>query len=776
MKKIFSRLLPLFVLILFLGALAPSNQAQTTVSATRVMTVPDGPQFAVDGQMFLHSMSAFWPVGSVHSLWVPSGGGFAYNADQTIQWIFQGWQYAGGALSGNPVTITADPSITQYQAIFNTNYRFLLQASCGGQLSCQGAPGVVLVNGQGSVFGQPSWQPASAAMTLQATPNPGWVFAGWQVNSSAVVAGFQDVVTMTGPTTVTAVFQPAKTVNFATSPVNLQLYADTTLITPPVSLPWGWGSTHTVGAIVTQQDPITKYWWVFSSWSDGGAPTHAYQVANNGAPETITANYVPGVGVYFYSSPPNLNLVVDGLSIPPPYGFIWGVGQTHHVVAPAQQTDAQGNIWAFSSWDDGVTTAARDVTPTTAQETSQGLRLLAQYTAQARLNITSTVAGLSVTVDGSPCSTPCSVTRNVGAQVRVSAPASVPVADGTRQDLLGWSVGGAAPAPGDWTGTLAAGLTSINATYHVMNHLSTVSNPPDGAAWNIAPQSPDGFYDCQTLVNLNVSAQPGYHFTNWSGDLSGSAPSASLMMNAPHSVLAQFSRVPYITPAGVTNAAGQTPQAGVAPASLATIFGANLAASTATAPPGQLPQTLAGVVVHIGSTYLPISYASPTQINFQLPPDLAAGPQVLTVSSLGMPDVSTNFIVVRDAPGIFPLILSGQSYAITLHEDGTLVTPDSPAKVGELLTVYGTGFGPTDNTRLAGMPVPSSPPYQVLDPVTVTVAGAVFTPENAIALAGQVGVDVVRFRLDSSAPSGSNAPLKLTINGVDSNTLPLPIQ
>ena len=776
MKKIFSRFLPLAALVLSLGALAPSDRAQTAVTAVRVMAVPDGPQISVDGQLFYHAMSAFWPVGSAHTLWVPSGNGVAYSADQTIQWTFQAWQSPGGSIPGNPITVTADPNVTQYQAIFATNYRFLVQALCGGQAPCPVEPGIVLVNQQGGQLGQPSWQAAGATLSLQATPNPGWVFAGWQINSSAVVTSFQDTVTVNGPTTVTAIFQPAKTVNFATSPVNLQLYADTTLLSAPASLFWGWGSAHTVGAIVTQQDPATKYWWVFSSWSDGGAPTHAYQVANNGAPETITANYVPGVGVLFYSTPPNLNLVIDGLNIPPPYGFIWGVGQTHHVVAPATQTDAQGNSWAFTSWDDGVTTPARDVTPTAAQQTSQGIRLMANYTAQARLNVTSTIAGLSVSVDGTPCTTPCSVVRNVGAQVRVSAPASVSVADGTRQDLLGWSVSGAAPSPGDWTGTLAAGLTSINAAYHVMNRLTTSANPPDGAAWNVLPLSSDGFYDSQTLVNLNVSAQPGYRFNNWSGDLSGSLPNASLMMNAPHSVLAQFSRVPYIDPRGVTNAVGQTPQTGVAPASLVTVFGANLAASTAVAPPGQLPQTLAGVVVHIGSTYLPILYASPTQINFQLPSDLAAGPQVLTVSSVGMPDVSTNFTVVRDAPGVFPLILNGQSYAITLHEDGTLVTPDSPAKIGELLTVYGTGFGPTDSTRLSGMPVPSSPPYCVLDPVTVTVAGAVFTPENAVALAGQVGVDIIRFRLDSSAPSGSNAPLKLTINGVDSNTLPLPIQ
>jgi uncharacterized protein (TIGR03437 family) len=173
---------------------------------------------------------------------------------------------------------------------------------------------------------------------------------------------------------------------------------------------------------------------------------------------------------------------------------------------------------------------------------------------------------------------------------------------------------------------------------------------------------------------------------------------------------------------------------------------------------------------------LPLYFVSPAQINLQIPPDLEPGPQTITVSSQGMPDVSAGFNIVRNAPGLFPLAVGGQSYALVLHEDGTLVTPDAPARTGELLTLYGTGFGPTAPPRPEGFAVPLTPPYLIVDPVVVHVGDSVFTPDNAFAAPGQVGLDLVQFRLDSSAPSGTAASLRLTINGVDSNTLPLPIQ
>jgi uncharacterized protein (TIGR03437 family) len=141
-----------------------------------------------------------------------------------------------------------------------------------------------------------------------------------------------------------------------------------------------------------------------------------------------------------------------------------------------------------------------------------------------------------------------------------------------------------------------------------------------------------------------------------------------------------------------------------------------------------------------------------------------------------MPDFSSDFTIVRNAPGLLPVLLDGQAYAMVMHEDGTPVTAAAPARRGELLTAYGTGFGPTDHVRPEGIAIPPAPLHRILDPVTLQVGSSAITPESAFAAPGQVGVDLIQFRLDASAPSGAAIPLSVSVNGVNGNILPLPIQ
>jgi len=775
MKNSLSKFVPVTLLIALLTAVAPPNQAQVPTTLTQVYCSPDGPEFTVDGGGYFHAMAAFWPIGSKHTLAIPQGFGVSYNADLSIMFTFLSWQWAGGTLPGSSITVTADPSAPQYVANFGTQYKFSIQYFyCSDAASCAASPGIIVMNGASISSNTSSWQPPGAGISLQAYPNPGWVFAGWRAGPNQSIAGFQDMVTLNAPMTVYPIFVPAKTINLSTNPVNMKLYADGVLVDSPDSLQWGEGTVHSIAAIATQNDNLFQP-WVFTSWSDGGALSHAYTVGTSPYAENITANYTPGSHASFTTVPGGLNLTIDGLTLPPPYAFIWGIGTTHTLQAPLQQTDAQGGVWSFSKWDDGTTSASRSLTVPAGSQL-MGVSFMAMYTGQSRLTVNSTVAGLSVTVDGTACTTPCSVLRPVGTQVHVSAPASVPQGNASRQDFLGWSTNGGSPVAGDWVAALNNATTTINANYHLMNLLTATAIPSTGAQWSILPGSLDGFYDSQTQVSVAVTPRPGYKFSNWSGDLSGTAPSGTLTMTVPRNVVAQLNSVPYIWSPALNNAAGVTPQQAVAAGSVASIFGVNLASTAAIGPSSPLVQTLAGTTVHIGANYLPLYFASPTQINLQVPPDLAPGQQTITVSPQGMPDVSANFLVARNAPGLFPMNLGGQSYALALHADGTLVTPDAPAIKGELLTVYGTGFGPTDHTRPFGFPVPATPPYLVVDPVSAQVGTSTLTVESAYALPGSIGVDAVQFRLDSTVPSGANASFQLMVNGVNSNTLLLPVQ
>jgi uncharacterized protein (TIGR03437 family) len=321
--------------------------------------------------------------------------------------------------------------------------------------------------------------------------------------------------------------------------------------------------------------------------------------------------------------------------------------------------------------------------------------------------------------------------------------------------------------------TLGDAAVTFTAGYHRLNRLSTASDPVNGALWTVLPAAADGFYLANTNVAVSLTTQPGYKFRRWDGDLSGTIPSGVVTMSAPRAIKALFDTVPYVAPAGVMNAAGTTPQAGVAPGGIVSIFGANLTTQTLVAPDGMLPQTMGGLTVAVGDRLLPLFFVSPGQINAQVPDDLAPGDYVMAISPAGASQVRAPFTVVRNAPGLFPVPVDGQTVAnaLAMHEDGSLVTADAPAKPGELLTLYGTGFGPAERTRPEGFPIPQSPSYSLVDGVTVQAGELVIPAEKAYAVVGRCGIDAVQFRLDASVTG--TVTLRVTINGVDSNTLML---
>jgi len=97
--------------------------------------------------------------------------------------------------------------------------------------------------------------------------------------------------------------------------------------------------------------------------------------------------------------------------------------------------------------------------------------------------------------------------------------------------------------------------------------------------------------------------------------------------------------------------------------------------------------------VTIAGQTLPFFYASSTQLNVQLPWNLPAGANSVTVSSGGL-SATAAFNVVTAAPGIFTY---GSNLAVAQNQDYTLNTASNPAEAGSYVTAYLTGIGPLDN-------------------------------------------------------------------------------
>jgi uncharacterized protein (TIGR03437 family) len=95
-------------------------------------------------------------------------------------------------------------------------------------------------------------------------------------------------------------------------------------------------------------------------------------------------------------------------------------------------------------------------------------------------------------------------------------------------------------------------------------------------------------------------------------------------------------------------------------------------------------------------------YVSPGQINFLVPPMMLPGPVKfwLTIAGLRGPVISLK--LAPAAPGLFAMVLNGVTYAIATLVDGSLLTPTSPAKPGDIVVLYATGLGATTPPAVYG--------------------------------------------------------------------------
>ncbi len=590
------------LLLLTFGGMCLEAQVTSTIT---ISTSPAGASFTVDGTWYSTAVSFNWPQGSEHIVAFvldPTVPGQTTNiqtsSDGRTQYAFSGWVDNLGLLQPTtaPVqVITANPAITSLTADVTVSYQLHLLYGFSGSGSipptcaAPGAlppgvlqPGVVYVDSQCYWSSVKLFEPANSVITLNAYPYPGFVFVGWSLGSAPT--SFLTQFVLNGPTNLTPYFVQGAEVSFETSPPGLELVIDDTPIQtrtvndaplcpnsetqaepagvgfPPICLGdfyFAPGSKHTIGAVSPQRDRNGN-WWVFNEWSNGQGQNATYQVANNFTPVILTAEYVAGAEVSFATSPPGLQLTVDGQSDLLSYNFIWGLGSTHQVSAPATQTGPNGRDYTFQNWSTGGSATSQSYTVTQAA-VSGGYRSTANYGELDRVVIQSSPSGLALIVDGASCVTPCNVDRQSGAKFQVTAPTQISTGKGSRVDFASWSDGGASTH----TLTVSQNEVTVTAIYNNFYQFSATSNPSHGSSFKFSPASSDMFYLRGTKVTVTAVPNQGFQFGDWAGALSGSHPSGTLTMSAPQAVIAEMITVPYIAPAGIANSAGQTPGSAV---------------------------------------------------------------------------------------------------------------------------------------------------------------------------------------------------------------------
>ncbi|MBM3725081.1 MAG: hypothetical protein FJW40_06625 [Acidobacteria bacterium] len=605
---------------------------------------------------------------------------------------------------------------------------------------------------------------------MQAYANPGYVFAGWGLDASVSSSSALHQFVLTQPMGIAPVFLPARKIHLRTDPPEMAVLANQARVQTPSTIEVAALARVPLGGVSPQHGHGT--WWVFDGWdfTKEAAPVFVAPEAEY-TESTLTARYVRASAVTFFTQPAGLKLSVDGRDNWPSWVFLWGASKTHTFAAPAEQRDARGRLYRFKNWGHGGEAAQTFTMPEDPGLAPRSFT--ANYELVPRLTVQSTTPAIELNAGGQPCRTPCSIDRPRGTVVTLRAPETIARGPSTRLEFETWN-----GEAGLTRQVSVEGDSTWTASYRTMHQLGMSSQPAEAVSFKCEPASADNFYSAGTAVRITATARPGFRFLRWDGDLGGQFPAGTVLLSSPRAVKAVAETAPFADPAGVSNAAGETPVEGVAPGSMASVRGANLANTSLTGPRAPLAQTLGGVVVRIAGyplpgehTVLPLFSIAPARIDFQVPAELPEDRYTLVVTRAGAPDVRAVMKVVRNAPGLFTQRDGELEIALATHASGLPVNSQNPARPGEVITVYGTGFGAYDKPPLDGFPVPEEDPSTITDPIDAMVGDTVVEARQAQAAPGNIGLNIVRFTVPERTGSGR---LRIVANGVPSNTVVLP--
>lgn len=159
----------------------------------------------------------------------------------------------------------------------------------------------------------------------------------------------------------------------------------------------------------------------------------------------------------------------------------------------------------------------------------------------------------------------------------------------------------------------------------------------------------------------------------------------------------------------------------------------------------------------------------------------AAGRPLRTTSQAEDPSVrringgGSGGTMIQLIPMLRPEVLIGANGPIIIHSDYTTVTPDKPARAGEVLILYAKGLGPTTPSVNPGEPYPSAPFAIVNSPVEVLVNGKASSVINQIGLPGTSDVYHVAFRVPDDTTAGT-ARVQISAAWVKGSTVTIAVR
>jgi uncharacterized protein (TIGR03437 family) len=254
-------------------------------------------------------------------------------------------------------------------------------------------------------------------------------------------------------------------------------------------------------------------------------------------------------------------------------------------------------------------------------------------------------------------------------------------------------------------------------------------------------------------------------------------PPAFYAGSTSRSVRMGTSNAPVVTQGSLAHAASLERNVPVAPGTLVTIYGANLADARRlnTAP---LPTEVDGTQVLLGGEPLPLLYTSENQINAQVPYDLPVNTDHQVVVRRGATlSVPEDFVVAAAQPGIFTTNVQGTGQGVVMGPDQVTVADSAkPAQRGQAIVIYCAGLGAVTPEVAVGNAAPASPLSQTVKPATVTIGNTQAQVLFSGLTPGFTGLYQVNAIVPANAPTGGAVPLTISIDGRVSNTVTIAIR
>jgi uncharacterized protein (TIGR03437 family) len=313
--------------------------------------------------------------------------------------------------------------------------------------------------------------------------------------------------------------------------------------------------------------------------------------------------------------------------------------------------------------------------------------------------------------------------------------------------------------------------------------------PGAQATWN-GQARPTTFVDNNVLqVEISAAdiAQQGAAQVVVNNPAPGGGASAAL----PFAIGAGMTLAPRINDGGVVNGASFAAGGALAPGSIVSIFGVDLAAGTEQAAELPLPTTLNGSTLRFngspnGSIAAPQFYQSPTQMNAQIPWELAGQAEAtLQAEAAGATSAGIAVALTTHRPGLFSLTQTGAGQgAILISGTGLLAAAANafpgaasrPVRRGEFVEAYATGLGPVTNRPATGGPASATNISHTATAATATIGGEAARVTFAGLAPGFVGLYQVNMEVPQNAPGGAAVAVLVRIGGVDSNAVTIAVE